>query len=182
MRRLADAERIHLLLAALGRAAAQAGRVYLTGGATAVLEGWRPTTIDVDLTFEPEADELLRAIPELKRSLEINVELAAPHHFIPELPGWRERCRFVVQAGRLAIYQYDPYSQALAKIERGHVQDRADVAELLSRGLVEPERLRELFAAIEPQLYRYPAIDPGSFRAALEEALAAGAAGGSSTS
>ena len=27
-------------------------------------------------------------------------------------------------------------------------------------GLVEPGRLRELFAEIEPELYRFPAIDP----------------------
>jgi hypothetical protein len=29
-------------------------RVYLTGGSTAVIEGWRETTIDVDLRFEPD--------------------------------------------------------------------------------------------------------------------------------
>jgi hypothetical protein len=35
--------------------------MYLTGGSTAVLEGWREATVDVDLRFDPEADELLRA-------------------------------------------------------------------------------------------------------------------------
>ena len=35
---------------------------------------------------------------------------------------------------------------------------------MLSRGLVEPEAVRQYFADIEPQLYRYPAIDPESFR------------------
>jgi hypothetical protein len=34
-----------------------------------VLAGWRESTIDVDLRFEPEADELLRALPALKESL-----------------------------------------------------------------------------------------------------------------
>lgn len=44
-------------------------RVYLVGGATAVLLGWRPTTIDVDLVMRPEDDTLLRAIAGLKESL-----------------------------------------------------------------------------------------------------------------
>ena len=74
--------------------------------------------------------------------------------------------------GRLAFYHYDPYSQALAKIERGHAKDLADVRELLARGLVEPGRLRELFDATEPRLDRHPAIDPPSFRRRLEEMLA----------
>ena len=37
-------------------------------------------------------------------------------------------------------------------------QDLADVHSLVPKGPVEPERLFELFAAIEPDLYRYPAI------------------------
>jgi hypothetical protein len=46
------------------------------------------------------------------------------------------------------------------------------VAQLLARGLVEPGELRRRFAEIEPQLYRFPAIDPASFRLAVEEVLA----------
>jgi hypothetical protein len=36
-------------------------------------------------------------------------------------------------------------------------------------GLVEPETLFELFERIEPELFRHPAIDPSSFRRAVEE-------------
>jgi len=32
------------------------------------------------------------------------------------------------------------------------------------RSLIQPERLAELFDAIHPDLERYPAIDPPSFR------------------
>jgi hypothetical protein len=174
MRRLTDAARLQEFLRALARAAHEPCRAFLTGGGTAVLMGWRPTTIDVDLKLVPEADELLRAIATLKDTLEINVELAAPSDFIPELPGWEERSLFVTQEGRLAVFHYDLYSQALAKIERGHAQDTADVRELLARGLVKPDLLAELFAAIEPHLYRYPALDPRSFRAALQAALREG--------
>ena len=72
----------------LGRAARQPARVYLTGGATAVLFGWRQSTIDIDIKIVPDDDVVMRAIPELKEALEVNVELAAPDDFIPVREGW----------------------------------------------------------------------------------------------
>jgi hypothetical protein len=119
----------------------------------------------------PERDSLYRALPRLKEELQINVEIASPAHFIPELPGWQERRLLIERLGRVSFYHYDPYSQALAKVERGHAKDLDDVAQLLARGLVERQRLREMFAAIEPRLHRYPAIDPASFKKRLEAAL-----------
>lgn len=169
MRRLADAELIRSFMRALRDQANVAARVYLTGGATAVLLGWRSTTIDIDLKWEPDHDELFRALPEIKERLRVNVEIAGPFDFIPEIPGWRDRCRFITAEGRLQFLHCDFYGQALAKIERGHAQDRQDVQSMLAGGLVEPEKLRRHFAAIEPNLYRFPAIDPPSFRRALEE-------------
>jgi hypothetical protein len=148
----------------MGRAADRPGRAYLTGGATAVLEGWRASTIDVDVVFAPDTDALLRAVPALKEELRLNVELVSPAHFIPELPGWEERSAFVGQEGPLAFHHYDFYAQALAKLERGHAKDTEDVGAMIERGLVAPPRLRELFGAIEPSLYRFPAIDPKLFR------------------
>lgn len=171
MRELADADRVRRLADELGRIAPRGTRVYLVGGATAVLEGWRESTVDVDLRIEPESDELMRAIPGLKERLATNVELATPADFMPELPGWRERSRFRFRAGNVEVFDYDLYSQALAKVERGFETDRSDVAAMLARGLVEPAKLRELFAAIEPALYRFPAIDGKAFRAKLERAL-----------
>ncbi len=143
----------------------------MTGGSTAVLEGWRETTIDVDMRFEPEADELLRALPGLKERLGVNIELASPPDFIPELPGWRERSPLVLQEGSVDVYHFDLYSQALSKIERGFDQDLDDVREMLDRGLVAPMRLRELYDAIEPELFRYPALDPDTFRRKLDAAV-----------
>jgi hypothetical protein len=136
-----------------------------------VLLGWRESTIDADILIVPERDALYRALPRLKEELQLNVEIASPAHFIPELPQWRERSLPIERFGRVSYYHYDPYAQALAKIERGHEKDLADVAQLIDRGLVEPQRLRQLFAAIEPQLYRYPAVDPASFRRRVEAAL-----------
>lgn len=59
--------------------------MYLTGGATAVLEGWRPSTVDVDVRFEPDSDVALRQIASLKERLQVNVELASPLDFLPPL-------------------------------------------------------------------------------------------------
>ncbi len=84
----------------LGAEAREAGRVYLTGGASAVLRGWREGTVDVDIKIVPE-------------------------------------------------------------------NDLDDVDSMIRDGLVEPRRLADLFAQIESSLYRYPAVDPASLRAAV---------------
>ncbi len=172
MRLPVDEARIRALARELGRVAHSPVRIYLTGGSTAVLEGWRESTIDVDMRLEPEADELLRALPALKERLEINIELASPPDFVPELPDWRERSPLVFREGMVTVHQFDLYSQALSKIERGFEQDLADVRAMISRGLVEPARLRELYEAIEPELYRYPAIDESVFRRKVDAVLA----------
>ena len=87
-----------------------------------MLYGWRESTVDIDLSFSPESDEIFRALPELKELLNINIELASPSDFIPPLPGWEERSIFIVREGRIDFFHLDPYSQALAKIERGPCQ------------------------------------------------------------
>lgn len=149
------------------------GRVYLTGGASSVLLEWRETTVDVDVTIIPESNAVFMAIRDLKEQLNINVELASPADFIPELPRWQERSRFILREGKLDFFHYDFYAQCLAKIERGHRKDLADVGDMLSGGLVEKALLLELFAHIEPELIRYPAIDPADFRRAVETTIAA---------
>ena len=114
---------------------------------------------------------MLRAIPRLKEQLHLNIELACPSDFIPELPGWEDRSLYVADEGRLACYHYDFYAQALAKIERGHRQDLQDVRAMLDRGLIAALAVRRHFDAIEPLLYRYPAIHPPSFRRAVDVML-----------
>ena len=174
MRRPVDAARIRRFMRELGGEAERDVRLYFTGGATAVLLGWRTGTIDVDVVdvkMEPETDRLFRAFPRLKDKLEINVELASPDQFIPELSDWRDRSAFIAQEGRLSFYHYDFYSQALAKIQRGHAQDRDDVRQMIDRGLIDRQELRRRFEEIEPHLYRFPAIDPAAFRRAVEEAI-----------
>lgn len=41
-------DKLREFMAALGRETLGMGRIYLTGGATALLYGWRPMTVDID--------------------------------------------------------------------------------------------------------------------------------------
>ena len=163
MRERLTEDRLRAFMGALAREANEEGRVYITGGASAVLLGWRESTLDVDLKIIPEHNRLLRAIPVLKESLHINVELASPDDFIPQLPGWQDRSPFISREGKLSFHHYDFYAQALAKIERNHLIDRADVQQMIASGLVERGKLGRLFEQIEPELYRFPAINPARF-------------------
>lgn len=143
-----------------------------------MLLDWRTTTIDIDLDLDPGLDALLREIPAIKEELQVNVELASPTQFIPELPGWRDRSPFVVREGTVDFHHYDFYAQALSKIERAHARDVEDVREMAARGLIEPTRLAACFEQIAPDLYRYPAIDHATFRSAVERAVPTIGSGG----
>lgn len=168
MRELADRDRIEAFLEALAKEATGETDVFLVGGTSAVLVGWRATTVDVDLAMRPESDAMLRAIPALKERLRLNVELASPDQFIPVPAGWEQRSPLIRRIGKVNFRHYDFTAQALAKIERGHARDVADVRAMVERGLISSTEMRGQYELVEPQLYRYPAIDPPSFRRALD--------------
>lgn len=171
MREIADRDRIERFMQAISRYTREPTRLYFAGGATAVLYGWRSTTIDVDIKIVPDRDDLMRAIPSLKEELRINVELAVPSDFIPVRQDWERRSPFIDRIGQMTFHHFDLYAQALSKIERGHAQDADDVAALFARGLIQSSELREYFAAVEPSIYRYPAIDASAFREAVTERI-----------
>jgi hypothetical protein len=168
MRPPVDIARLNDFMSAMGRTTTGTGRIYLTGGATALLHGWRPMTVDVDMKADPEPSGFFESIASIKDELSLNVELACPSDFIPELPNWRERSLLIARHGLLDFYHYDPYSQALSKLERGHSRDLADVDAMLRDELIRKDLLLELFLKIEPMLIRYPSLDPKSFRSIVE--------------
>lgn len=169
MRSETNKDKVEAFMAALGGSVRGAGSIYLAGGATAVLHGWRSMTIDIDLKPDPEPPGLFEALALLKDKLDINVELACPDQFIPALPGWRERSPFIARHGWVQFYHYDLWGQALAKLQRRHERDVRDVHSMERTGLIQKDRLWAMFQEIEPQLIRYPAIDPVSFRTAVKE-------------
>jgi hypothetical protein len=170
MRREVTAEDVRRLMAELGKEFREETSVYLVGGTTAVLLGWRTSTIDIDLKIIPDS-EAYPVIARLKETLQVNIELASPDDFLPPLPGWRERSPFIAREGKVNVHHFDFYSQALSKIERGFKKDLEDVREMVRRGLVEPAKALELHRAIEPQIIRFPAVDPATFRRDVEEAF-----------
>ena len=125
MRALVDAPRLREFMRALGRGVTHPARVYFTGGATAVLHGWRDSTIDVDLKLVPD-DEILRAIPALKERLSMNIELAAPDDFIPVRNGWEERSAFVAQEGPLTFFHFDLVERPAEGVMYQGVRDSFD--------------------------------------------------------
>lgn len=104
MRRPVDENVVRAFLRSFGEAAKEESRVHFTGGVSAVLLGWRSTTVDLDILVIPEQDSLFRAIPRLKESLHLNVELASPADFIPELPGWQERSLFIAKGEEVVLF------------------------------------------------------------------------------
>ncbi|MCH8813295.1 MAG: hypothetical protein IID07_15830 [Gemmatimonadetes bacterium] len=166
MRSEVDAARVREFMRELGRSTSESARVYLVGGGTAVLHGWREMTADLDIKFVSEVD-LGPVLSDLKQRLNLNIELASPDLFIPPLPGWEERSQFIQREGKLDFFHFDLYSQALSKIERGFDRDLDDVAAMIETGGVDRARLLELFLAIKPELNRYPALDPSTFEQAV---------------
>jgi hypothetical protein len=168
MRSMLDEAKLRAFMAGIAQRSRGPGRIYLVGGASAVLLGMRLQTIDIDIKADPEPLGVFEAIPHLKQELSINVELASPDQFIPPLPGWRERSLYIDRINLVDFYHYDFYSQALAKILRGHRFDREDAMSFVRLGLVEPKRLRDLYLQIVGELARYPAVDPETFRVRVE--------------
>lgn len=102
MRTHTTTERIEQLMRELGAAVRSEGQIYFTGGVSAVLLGWRETTIDVDLKAEPEPVGFFECLPRLKDALNVNIELASPDLFVPALPGWQDRSRFIARHGQVS--------------------------------------------------------------------------------
>jgi len=128
-----------------------------------VIEGWRNSTLDVDLRPEPDSDEILRALSELKNELDINLEPASPLDFLPELSGWRERSPYIAQHGSVQVRHMDFRLQALAKLERASDQDLRDVLEIVQRRLATPRELEDALDEMQDLLYRFPAVDRETF-------------------
>lgn len=157
----------------LARSAPRKGsfRVYLVGGGTAVQEGWRASSIDVDLCSD--RDEVFRDIQGIKERLRLNVEFARPEDLVPPLPGSESRHVFLEVHGNVRFYHYDPYAQLLSKVVRGFRRDLEDAAHLLRSGMVDRERFRALVSGIPDAAYaKYPALSREAVQEAVEGFLA----------
>jgi hypothetical protein len=168
MRSNVDPQKIERLMKALGREARGSGCIYFTGGASALLIGWRSSTVDIDIRLDPEPPGIFQAIAKLKQELDINIELASPQDFLPPLPGWRDRSVFIGQQGKISFYHYDFTAQALSKLSRGYNRDLDDVRAMYEQKLFSLEKLLDCFERIESELIRFPSLDPDLLRNRIE--------------
>jgi hypothetical protein len=169
MRSNIDPQKIQQLMQALGREARGSGCIYFTGGASALLIGWRSSTVDIDIRLDPEPPGIFQAIAKLKQDLNINIELASPQDFLPPLPGWRDRSVFIGKQGQISFYHYDFTAQALSKLSRGYDRDMNDVRAMYEQKLFSLIELSDCFEAIESELIRFPALDPDRLRDRVEK-------------
>lgn len=168
MRPNVDSQKIQRLMQVLGREAQGSGCIYFTGGASALLVGWRSSTVDVDIRLDPEPPGIFQAIAKLKQELNINIELASPQDFLPPLPGWRDRSVFIGKQGQISFYHYDFTAQALSKLSRGFDRDLKDVQAMYEQKLFSLKELRDCFEAIAPDLIRFPSLNPDVLRSRVE--------------
>ncbi len=114
--------------------AGESFRVYIVGGGTAVLAGWRAATIDADLYAD--RDEVFRDVQAIKDRLQLNIEFVRPEQFVPPLAGTDERHLFIDRVGSIDFFHYGPCAQLLSKIVRGFRKDLLDAEQFLRSGMV----------------------------------------------
>lgn len=150
----------------LGQRYNRQAELYLLGGAALSLLGSPRTTLDLDYvgndlpTAEEQAPGTLRAtMAVLADELRIEIEAVPLEQFIPVPLDADARHQLVGQFGSVRVFMFDPYSIALAKLDRGLPSDLQDIIFLLRRGLVELSKLativdQALARAIEFDLNR----------------------------
>jgi len=168
MRSNIDSQKIEQLMTALGKEARGSGCIYFTGGVSALLIGWRTSTVDIDIRLDPEPSGIFEAITKLKQELNINIELASPQDFLPPLPQWRDRSVFIGKRGQISFYHYDFTAQALAKLSRGFDRDIKDVEAMFEQNLFSLSKLKDCFEEIAPELIRFPSLNSDVLRSRVE--------------
>lgn len=168
MRVNVDIQKLERLMEILGKEAQGSGCIYFTGGASALLIGWRNSTVDVDLRLDPEPPGIFQAIAKLKQELNINIELASPQDFLPPLPGWRDRSVFIGKRGQISFYHYDFTAQALSKLSRGFDRDLKDVEAMYKQQLFSLNDLWNCFEVIIPELIRFPSLNSDMLQSRVE--------------
>lgn len=140
----------------------------MVGGGTAVLEGWRSSTIDADLYSDTAG--IFDDIQGIKDRLDVNIEFVRPEDFVPALAGSDARHVFIEIVGRVSFFHYDPYAQLLSKVVRGFDRDMQDAKSFVESGMVETKRFRALVAAIPDATYaKYPAVSRQAVLEAVDD-------------
>jgi hypothetical protein len=155
----------------LGETYPSPGEFYLLGGSALCLLGSPRETLDVDYTFEinaDQADAFQSTLERLGDELKLDLESVPLDEFIPLPSESRQRRRFVGRFGLLDVYIFDLYSIALSKIARGFEADIDDVLFMLQQELILFPELEIHYREILPLAGRFD-IDPKEFEMYFNE-------------
>ncbi len=159
-----SANEIRQFLRQLGKRYPHPGRLYLLGGSAICLLGHPRPTLDIDYAadFSSTDPQLVQAMRETAKELDLDLEEIPFGEFVPLPSGVNQRHRRIGQFGRLQVFVFDPYSIALSKIARGFETDLEDVVFLLRRRFIALRQLEIIVKAALPRAHDYD-IDPREF-------------------
>jgi Nucleotidyltransferase of unknown function (DUF6036) len=160
--KLVDAAAIGGFLTALGARQAEPVQLSLLGGCALILLGSPRTTADIDYVGDDiRQTGFQQTIVQVASELQLKVEPVPIDRFVPLPPDSEARRVFIARYGMIDVYVVDPYVIALSKLDRGFDTDFDDIVFLITRGMVNLERLAELVASTLMQAAAYN-MDPAA--------------------
>lgn len=160
--------KLQSFLEEIGRCYRHSGRIFLVGGSSLLLVAGKTSTLDIDLDFDVEPayhSELIQCLRQTSRRLNLPVEQAAPHQFIPLPQGYQERHQYIGRYGALEVFHFDFYAAALSKIHRGNTKDFTDTIQMVHQAIIDFAELKRQFHEVLPQLETFSLrADPEDFR------------------
>ena len=143
-----------------------AGKVYLIGETSQVLEGGRKWTDAIDLCAAvDDRARFHKSLTAAAREINVRVREEDPRDVIPLPQGRSGRERAVDPDSPLQIWHYDPYSVAFRFLARGDEPDYHMVLTYIQQGWIVVEEMTRLLDELMPQ-FSMETIqqDPAEFR------------------
>lgn len=164
-----ESDQIRAFLNALGNRYPHSAQLYLLGGSALCLLGSPRPTLDIDYIGDDlKKDDLQKAMEEIAREMDLDVEAVPIERFMPVLAGGRKRSLYFGKFGKIEVYIFDPYSIALSKIDRGFDTDLDDIIFLIKRRLVDIEELERITRDALPRAREFD-MNPSEILAHLQE-------------
>ena len=169
----ADADRAHIerLLEAPGRRVRNPHTVHLVDGTSAVLVGWRDSTRDIDVRPEPDSDQLLEALSELKDQLDVNIELASPLDYLPDLPGWPDRSPYQGRYGQIDVRTSTSACRRWRSSSGASIRTWSTSEPRSTRGLASADELESGWRQMQDRLFRFPSVNAEGVGRRLRDVL-----------
>lgn len=135
-------------------------RCYFSGGGTAVLMGWRESTIDIDIFLTDDKGQdasgpYASHIEKLKNKLQINIEFASPLLFIPVSHDWQKEAIYIQKFQRVAYFHFPLVYQLISKILRGYETDLQDAHNIIEHQNISQTKVLERVIRLKDQWPRY---------------------------